>query len=534
MSKYLYLSYDGDGCGKKVGRAIIANDEAALHEISAKIDLGHQIVNHWVAEQGGKVISGGGDEGSFKIPEEAEDKVEELRKDHEFATGITISIGIGESLSEAGRSLLAAKFRGKDQIARYSKDVEKDINKARKRVKKGKATQEEYKLAEAYLEKAENNMAQEQDCQYCEQTDGVDSDHCKYCHDADQAENQDDCPYCADSAEGAVEADCPYCAESPENADDCAYCKDDAASGPKEPEIAAMDDHAAQQNTPIQSPDSNNSSAPAGSAEEKAQADQMGMNPPIIGKPELGNNSSPSGIGEAGIAMDTAGAPVEPANAEASELDSQSGVIPEEDAHSKEAMIAIAERIEGETVDGKPDDKEVAAQIDDTQVVGDNTEGNTSRPENFASNIPGDMGLDDGHASDDESGQPDFSSVLKESLDNQADQIKRQKVVQVVGQALQGFKASKGVLEQSRESAPELYAASIAMLRAMIEMADMLGLGSSGSEDSAGPIDAQAEEVIGEQGDEWNDPFPTHPDHGGERKPGHAAGQGDAADAPQQ
>lgn len=538
MGKYLYLSYDGDGCGKKVGRAIIANDETALHEISAKIDLGHQIVNHWVAEHGGKVISGGGDEGSFKVPEDAIEHAEELRKDHEFATGITISLGIGESLSEAGRSLLAAKFRGKDQIARYSEDVEKDINKARKRVKKGKATQEEYKLAEAYLEKAENNMAQEQDCQYCEQTDGVDADHCKYCHDEDKAQDQDDCPYCAEATQDADEGDCPYCKESPADADDCAYCKDDATNGAKEPEVAAMDDHAAQQNTKIQSPDSNNASAPAGSAEEKAQADQMGMNPPVIGKPEQGNDSSPAGVGEAGIIMEGAssdGAPVEPAGAEASELDSQAGIVPEEDAHSKEAMIAIAERIENETVDGKPDDKQIANQIDDTQILGTNTEGNASRPENFEANIPGDMGLASNDPRDDQNKevQPDFSSVLKEGLDDQADQIKRQKVVQVVGQALQGFKASKDVLEQSRESAPQLYAASIAMLRAMIEMADMLGLGSSGAEGSEGPIDAQAEEVIGAQ-DEWSDPFPLHPDHGGERKPGHAAGQGDAANAPQQ
>lgn len=518
MSKPIYLSYDGDGCGKKVGRAIMANDEAALHEISAKIDLGHEIVNHWVAEHGGKVISGGGDEGSFKLPEEVVHELEELRHDYHYATGITISVGVGNSLSEAGRSLLAAKFRGKDQIAFYGPDVEKDINTARKRVKKGKATQEEYKLAEAYLEKKEETMAdkpkekeeaqkapvaeaapaESSECQYCDETDGIDNDHCKYCHDADVEATEADCPYCVE-ADAATTEDCPYCAEDQAEESNCPYC--------------------AEQTAELQSPDSSNQQAAPGSPEETAQYAEMGMSPPGIPKPQVGDGMSPSGsTGEAPIAADIpAGSPA------------TSDIAPE-DAHSKEAMLAIAAQIQNETVDGKPDDKEIADQIDDTAIVGNEMQGNVSRPGSFDSNDPGDTGLDTQHADDNAegNGSPNMGDVLQEGLNNNADDIQREQVREMVGQALMGFKASKQVLETAKQQAPELYNASIMMLKAMIEMARMLGMGGGQAavqEIAGGDVAATGE-------NEWDDPFPTHPDQGGQRKPGHAAGLEDAAGAP--
>ncbi len=541
----MYLSYDGDGCGKKVGRAIMANDEEALHEISAKIDLGHEIVKHWVAQQGGKVISGGGDEGSFTLPKEAIAHISELRKDYHFATGITISVGCGRSLSEAGRSLLAAKFRGKDQVAFYDESVEKDIRKARRNVKKGKASQEEYKLAEAYLEKAEKDMANEQkdpkealpeqqsECKYCDESDGVDASHCKFCHENDQNMSED-CPYCQDGSESQV--GCPFCAENESgNSSDCPFCAAEGAEGPKEPEVAEMDNHFAEQQPHLKSPDSTNETAPAGSQKEKELASSMGMNPPLQGKPEISNNSSPAGIGEANpgdagaaLAEDSPNQ-LDPANKDVIALTA-------EGAHSKEALQSIAQQIESESIEGNPEDKNNALETDDTEIVGDEMEGNVSRPGGYGSATPADMGLDGEHAADDqESSEPDLSGVLKEGLDNHANDMQQEKVRTMIGQALQGFKANKQVLEDAKMSAPAFYAASIAMLAAMINMADMLGLKGPGQKDSESsqvgipmesPQEAQSEE------NEWHNPFPIHPDKGGEPKSGHAAAQGDAAQPP--
>lgn len=515
----VFIALDGDGIGKKVGRAVIANDFDELSKVSARIDAAQDFILHWAKQIDGIKISGGGDEATIAIPKEAEKYIESLRKDIEHAFGYTISVGVGKSLSEAGTALLVAKLRGKDRIVHFNEEIKKEIKKAKRRVREHRATQEEYKLSEAYLEKKESSMEENkekpdlQDCQYCEQTDGVDADHCKYCHDEDKEE---DCKYCNDNELAENSEDCKYCKDNAEDADECSYCKDDAASGPKEPEIAEMDGHAEEQNTKIQSPDSNNASAPAGSAEEKQQYQEMGMNPPAIGKPEMGD-SSPSGVGEASPAF--GGAPVETQGEKSNEEK-----IEEEGAHSKETLQEIAQQIEKETASGKPEEKEEAKQIDDTEVVGSEMEGNISRPENYNSNTPGDMGMEQQHVGEDNQDNPDLGEVLKEGLDSKADDIQKEKVREMVGQALSEFKASKSILEQSQQQSPQLYNASIMMLKAMIEMAKMLGLGANTPDIQKDP----------KEENEWNNPFPVHPDQGGERKPGHAAGQGDAAPAPQQ
>jgi len=268
-----------------------------------------------------------------------------------------------------------------------------------------------------------------------------------------------------------------------------------------------------------------------------------------IGKPEIGNNSSPAGVGQSNPAYDTAGALADPFNAEVGEMQSQPNMMrDEEDNYSKEAMQSIAQRIGSEDANGKPSERAMADQIDDADIVGDEMEGNVSRQENFDNNVPGDMGIGGEHSSEsdpmgenssgEDDSSPDLSSVLRDGLDSHASNIQKEKVVSMVGQALGGFKKSKDVLERAKDQAPELYNASIMMLKAMIEMAKMLGLDNSGSEDSQGPIAAQGEEIIGgqdmgEQDDEWQNPFPAHPDKGGEsQKVHHAAAPGDAAQDP--
>src|SRR4051812_32649944 len=124
MVNQLFMAYDGDDAGKLVGRAVLANDVNGLHEASKRIATGHEVVSLWVENNGGQVISGGGDEGTFSIPAEALAGIEELRADYEFATQLTMTVGVGASLSEAGKSLMAGKFRGKNQVVQYDPSVD--------------------------------------------------------------------------------------------------------------------------------------------------------------------------------------------------------------------------------------------------------------------------------------------------------------------------------------------------------------------------------------------------------------------------
>ena len=794
----LVVALDGDGIGKLVGRAVLANDPDKLHEVSGRIDAAQDFILSWVKENDGIKISGGGDEAVIAIPKDAKDSVEALRKDIEHAFGYTISVGIGSSLSEAGTALLVAKLRGKDQIVTFTKEIEKDIQNARKRVKKGKATQEEYKLSEAYLEKGEhmkicklhkakvdegksiedkqkdrgarhirskigektvgwssnhpkgahpdyttpgtpgggtshagfaNSVGQtkyakeehkrvlseiksmpkpkldkgehvcdlhkaisdkglspdakakarvdrgnvryhydshsaaknggandaswehghvphagkpgqkvtghapgpettylhshgdyekgagkeigkeahgiamanikaskfnksetsssypksdcdhdftigqtqsgkkvhldhehpshasfteqdhkdaagihgkleahhtakanknindnekskfhmslsnqhnragyqhkemggmfkseeisqeepsqqdavdqdEADCPYCEQTDGIDHDNCPYCQE-DDANDHSDCPYCQETEEheGSEE--------------DCQYCQDDQGAGAmgigpmvSNPTTTRSDDFAGQDLDPPQI----------------AQQDGTTNPSQLLGG---SNNSAPN-----------------------PDMNAQGGGIPEDDTTSQQALQQIADEIETTLPNGQADPASMKDMDDSDMPSGNDVEGNISRPDNFDQNVPGDMGL----AEDDESA-PDLSGVLQEGLDSHADGIQREKVIQMASQALQGFKTCRDVIEKAKDQAPQLYNSSIMMLKAMIEMAKMLGLGD---EVEQGGDPSQGGEAAPED-DQWNDPFPTHPDNGGQAKPGHApsaAGQGAAAPDP--
>ena len=154
----VYMAYDGDNAGRLCGRAILADNPDALHEISDRIQLGHEIVKRWVEGHGGKFISGGGDEGVFSIPAEAIANVEELRSDYHFATNLTATVGIGKTLSEAGKAMLVGKFRGKNTVVQYDNALESEIQQAQERTTQGTASAEEKKISEAYLEPQGNGM----------------------------------------------------------------------------------------------------------------------------------------------------------------------------------------------------------------------------------------------------------------------------------------------------------------------------------------------------------------------------------------
>ena len=551
MSNIIYFSYDADSAGSQIGRAVLNNDLKGIKEISERIHAGNQLVYRWAKDRKGIQYSSGGDQGVYAIPSEFENEIEELRKDYQYLTGLTISVGTGKLLSESGQALLMAKLKGKNQIVKYGDDIKKEIEAIKKRIKKGAfKSMEEHKLAEAYLKKAEDI---DTECEYCKQSDGVDPDHCQWCHGAEVQDGEENCPYCKDMqndpAEGAQlpevgEEDCAFCNEmEQEDKDNCPYCTQNESD-------QSLGDGNGKENDVLAprigtSPDSTNETAPTGSDAEQELYDRMDMTAPIIGKPlppdqrpPIGQNApmdvvpktddqkmespQPSGLEEPRLNVD-----------EAPQIDP-------EDSHSKEAMQMIAEQIEKE---GRPDTQEMNA-IDDTDMpMGNEAEGNISRPDGFAQNTPQDMGQEGTNppvAPGANGEEPDFYDVLETGLNEHADGIKREKTIQVVSQALMQFKASKMTLENIKMQSPDLYNASISMLRAMIEMASLLGLGqadqSAAPQQELGSVqtaltpepEAKPQE---EQNDEWHDPFPTHPDMGGESKPSHAPSKNNAGAA---
>ena len=459
MDNSVYLSYDADSAGSRIGQAVLANDPDMLNEFSQKIGLGNEIIAKWAMAHGGIQYSSGGDQGVFAIPETAIEQIEALRKDYQFATGLTITVGIGKTLSESGKALIVGKFRGKNQIVIYGPDVDQEIDQAEAHIQEGTASFEEQKLAQAYLKPEGDKMAKDteqqdtkighSDCPYCQalQDEGVeDMDHCQWCHNKNE---EHDCPYCAElkeehdpKAEGHP-SDCPLCADMEQD-----HSEIETTAGPtvSEPTTTSAEDF-----------------------------EGAGLPTPDLPKPDAISQ-----------VPDELGTSIDDPSVENLKLESEQAQQ-EPDQEQSQAVGKIPEGSETpeqilEQVDLLPDQNEIQDGSDKEMEDG------VSRPNNFASNVPKDMGLSEDEDENEESG-PDITSVLQEGLDSHADNIQKEKVVQMVGQALQGFKACRDIIERSQQQAPQLYQSSIMMLKAMIEMAKMLGL-DQGDQDTQNPLGA--------------------------------------------
>lgn len=425
----IFLAVDGDSAGQLVGRAVLADDVHALHEISNKINHGQDIIRDWATANGGMLISAGGDEGNLSVPQEALHAVEQLRADYFYAIGLTLTVGVGSSLSEAGKALMVGKLRGKNQTCQYDQQVEQEFLQAQQAANDGTATGEGKKLGEAYMK--DNNMQQSEmhDCEYCKESADaniVDDDHCQYCHDVPALDGaaEPHCQYCAEAEQANSQHDvnaeghdenCQYCAEAVQrdhehSGDDCQYCQE-AASGPA-------------------APDHEHSGDDCQYCAEASQADAV-----------------------------------------FSQDDTPVGATPDQ-ATNDQSMQQIAQEIEQTTQPGETPQDVLQGLEGPADMPGTQMQDNVSHPDNYEQNVPGDMGM----AEEAPVAGPDLTQVLSGGLDNHADNIQREKVIQMVSEALQGFKGCKDILERAQQQAPQLYESSIAMLKAMIEMAKMLGL----------------------------------------------------------
>lgn len=494
------MAYDGDNAARLISRAILANDPNALNQVSERISLGNEIVKRWAEEYGGKAISGGGDEGTFSIPAEALDNIEQLRLDYHFATGLTVTIGVGNSLSEAGKSLLVGKRNGKNAVVQYSPNIDHEVQSIANESDQ-KAKPEEKSNEGAPAMKNENDE-KNSGCSYCEELDAADDkdlDHCQYCHDMDSNSDEDSCPYCAEENNSVHNAD------EENHPEDCPYCQ----------EVESTED--------VESTEGPNTENPTTTDSEDFEGQDLDR--PAISKPDP-NEEPKMGLGISSDSPSNENRKLDETQGEEDEIQEtgESQETDVADGQGKEAMAAIAEELESDGSEAETE-KDVMDRLDaEDLAIGNTMEDNVSRPEQYDDNVPGDMGLGE----EEQEENPDLTEVLHEGLDSHAENIQREKIVQMVGEALEGFKGCKDILERAKEQAPQLYESSIAMLRAMISMAEMLGLGQETEESVVGgPVDQAGEAEIDPTEDghpDYGNLFPKHQENGGSAAtPGGAA-----------
>ena len=127
----LFIALDGDNTGGQVGQAVLMDDIEKLHTISKQIDAGLAAAKSWVLQRGGTMISAGGDEMTAFLDPRFNAELESLRQAFSSVSGgLTCTVGAGLTLSQAGKSLLAGKLSGKDQVMPYSHEVESVLQHA--------------------------------------------------------------------------------------------------------------------------------------------------------------------------------------------------------------------------------------------------------------------------------------------------------------------------------------------------------------------------------------------------------------------
>ncbi len=573
-NQMLVFAFDGDEIGKRHAKAILSDDLNAVREISENITEGNNYIRQFVEQNGGTWISGGGDEGSFEAPAEFVELLEQLRKDYQFMVQATLSIGYGQTISQAGKALLVAKERGKNQVVQYDESVEQEVQnieefapsdeEQEKKKIKGvlgqEVGEEESEVGEVGLKQSdvgyqsnENNDPegephQESQGGYANEvaSDGITRDDPpKY----DNNHQYD--PGYKDSSKETREK-----AYREEDLTPPIIAKPNLSHKPRVAEATSGD--VPESNRPM-----NNVAANPG---EQPPEDKKPVSKYYHGQAEYAQpreDGAPQSMSDAtnenrpsdlkyvdvrhGSGEQQADQPTEDSTTDVAEdaMAQDMGTVGtkqptpiEEDAvqHCPSCTCGAhgeaepsMEEVLDQHLDNAKDFTNTIGEGGDQGSVGDSDPGESiedildqhldnaadmegkgtvdaegmdpngiSRPDDYEQK-QGDMGLSEEEADQDE---PQLDEVLRDGLDAHADGIQREKVINMVGEALEAFKGQKKILDKAREQAPELHSACISMLRAMIELCSLAGIDQSQPEQEVNEIEGGdvPEETPGSEG----------------------------------
>jgi hypothetical protein len=112
----VFVCWDGDKIGRRVGRAVLANDVGEVRRVDQAINSGNEIWKAFAVNHGGSVIEIGGDEGRIMIDASWLAEMPSIARGYANLVGATVSVGVGMSMSDSAMALVVAKLRGGNQI----------------------------------------------------------------------------------------------------------------------------------------------------------------------------------------------------------------------------------------------------------------------------------------------------------------------------------------------------------------------------------------------------------------------------------
>ena len=127
---YKFISFNGDNVGDSLGNAIASDDHNQVSKLSSTLNQAKENIVNWVSSVNGNVISSSGDEVLCQIPTESLDLsvLEGIRSQYAKDSNHTLSIGIGDSISEAAKAMIYTKLNDKNQIIEYEPAIDDYIS----------------------------------------------------------------------------------------------------------------------------------------------------------------------------------------------------------------------------------------------------------------------------------------------------------------------------------------------------------------------------------------------------------------------
>jgi hypothetical protein len=123
---FKYLAINGDNVGDSIGSAIASDNHEELSKLTGGLKDAHGAIEEWVQSVGGEIVTSSGDEGIYKVPADSFDEatIENLKNQYSESAGTTLTIGMGDSMSEASKALIYGKMNDKDQIVEYDPHID--------------------------------------------------------------------------------------------------------------------------------------------------------------------------------------------------------------------------------------------------------------------------------------------------------------------------------------------------------------------------------------------------------------------------
>lgn len=131
VKRTFFLCAKADFVGRQLAQATFADDVAEVRRVSNCIDAGNQLWVSWCNNRGGSVLGINGDEIRMEMPFTALDEVEIKQKEFKTAANTGCCIGVGNSLSEAQKALIAATLIASETLKCYTSLVEDIIEQAK-------------------------------------------------------------------------------------------------------------------------------------------------------------------------------------------------------------------------------------------------------------------------------------------------------------------------------------------------------------------------------------------------------------------